>query len=144
MQYIHIIEDNILLLETFLECLKQIDYQALGFASAEDYIHHMNAPAFIAPALIISDVNMPGLCGINLAHKVRQKGITAPYILMTGNPSQLYDVNLTELNIAAIWTKPVFFPKLKNLLIQHIDKQCTSPPPFYQKGIYNAIAPKSN
>ena len=39
-------------------------------------------------ALLATDMSLPGMNGVNLAHKVRQLGIDAPVLLMSGHDEE--------------------------------------------------------
>jgi len=116
MKLIHVIEDNQEFLEALIAFLTDIGYQAQGFTSAEAYICHMNDPFFNHPVLVLSDVDMPGMCGLELAQEVRQKNSGVTYMLMTGNPGQLKQQYLSELKIEKVFNKPFQFSQLEQVL----------------------------
>lgn len=116
MKLIHVIEDNQVLLECIITFLIDIGHQAQGFTSAEAYICHMNKPFFNPPALVLSDVDMPGMCGLELAQEVRQKNSGVMFTLMTGNPGQLKKLHLLDLKIEKVFNKPFKFSQLEEIL----------------------------
>jgi len=116
MKLIHVIEDNQVFLEAMITFLIDIGYQAQGFTSAEAYICDMNDPFFNPPVLVLSDVDMPGMCGLELAQEVRKKSSGVTYMLMTGNPGQLKKPHLSDLKIEKVFNKPFQFSQLEDIL----------------------------
>ena len=116
---IHIIEDEHFLLDSLIVLINDKGYTAQGFISAETYIDYMNSTAFNLPELIISDVNLPGICGLQLANKVRQHYLGIRYILMTGNIGQLKRQHLQTLNIEQVLAKPFKFEAFEQALSGH-------------------------
>ncbi|MBL4760483.1 MAG: response regulator [Mariprofundaceae bacterium] len=119
MVQIHIIEDDHFLLDSLMIFLNDKGYAAQGFISAETYIDYMNGTSFNLPELIISDVNLPGICGLQLANKVRQRYLGIRYILMTGNTEQLKRQHLLTLNIEQVLAKPFKFEAFEQALSGH-------------------------
>ncbi len=116
MALIHIVEDNNELLHVIMEFLVLSDYQVQGFSSAEAYIYYMNSSSFEYPLLILSDVNMPGMCGLQLARKVRKNHPDMRYMLMTGDMGQLEATVLSDLKIEKVFGKPFSFSQLEQML----------------------------
>ncbi len=85
-------------------------YDVVCVATAEAAIDEMEQ---VAPHLLISDLRLPGLSGLDLIAYVRARNFNFPIILITGHP----DVNLRAfqktLNISACLYKPV---RLRDLL----------------------------
>jgi CheY-like chemotaxis protein len=67
---------------------------------------------------IITDFNMPGMNGVELAEKVRQTAPSIPIFLITGRPSQeLYEL-ATQAGIRSILPKPLHLEALLNLVYE--------------------------
>jgi DNA-binding NtrC family response regulator len=65
---------------------------------------------------IITDYNMPGMNGVELAEKVREIAPSIPVFLTTGRPSQeIYDL-AAQAGIRTIFPKPLHLEKLLDLV----------------------------
>ncbi len=64
------------------------------------------------PSLLITDLQMPFLSGLELARKMRQKAATRdiPIVVLTARGLGLSDQDLSETSIRAVMSKP-FSPK---------------------------------
>ena len=60
--------------------------------------------------LIISDLTMPRVDGIELARRARELGVEAPFLLMTGNASALEEDDWLAAGVTSVLTKP-FMPE---------------------------------
>jgi len=116
MAMIHLIEDDDGLRHVVMNFLILSHYQVKGFSSAESYICYMNKASFECPSLILSDVNMPGVCGLQLARKVREYYPEVRYMLMTGDVEQLKGSVLSDLRIEKVFRKPFSFLYLEQAL----------------------------
>ncbi len=66
--------------------------------------------------LLVTDIVMPGLSGLDLIHSLQEHNVDIPTIIMTGD---LYDGLLDELlnrNVLGVLEKPFNFSKLKELI----------------------------
>jgi DNA-binding response OmpR family regulator len=65
---------------------------------------------------IITDFNMPGMNGIELAEKVRIIAPSIPILMTTGRPSQELSDRATQVGVKMIIPKPLRLEALLNLL----------------------------
>jgi two-component system response regulator FixJ len=75
-----VIEDDEGVRESLQQLLRSADYDALSFASAEDYWRH---PGGGEITCLIVDVNLPGMSGVELAQRLSARRSTIPIILIT-------------------------------------------------------------
>lgn len=68
--------------------------------------------------LLITDHNMPGLSGLELAGKARCAGLTLPIIVATSDVSSFTDPHTQWLNIAALLQKPFGLRELSDTVGQ--------------------------
>ena len=81
--------------------------EALELLDSED------APGII---LALSDINMPGMTGIELLEKIRQQRPEIPVFMITAYGDTSTERTVRELGAAQFLTKPVDFAALKDQL----------------------------
>lgn len=77
---ISIIDDDDSLRAALVGLVRSLGYRANGFACAEDFLAAADAGA---SAAIVTDIQMPGLSGIDLKERLTADGCTAPVIMIT-------------------------------------------------------------
>ena len=76
------------------------------------------------PNIIITDIKMPKLNGLELAKRIRKKDKTTPIIIATAFTDTSYLMQAVELQLIKYITKPVNSKKLKtalNLVLEHLN-----------------------
>ncbi|MBL7070576.1 MAG: response regulator [Candidatus Omnitrophica bacterium] len=72
------------------------------------------------PDLILIDIKLIGMSGIEFIEKIQKEGINTPCIVITGYPERIAEVELKELNIFGYYTKPYsvaeLYGKIKEIL----------------------------
>jgi CheY-like chemotaxis protein len=71
------------------------------------------------PSLILSDINMPGMSGLEMLPKVKEVRPNVPVIMVTAYGDEATRKKATELGAAGLLTKPIDF----GLLRQEIDER---------------------
>src|SRR6201984_3564604 len=71
------------------------------------------------PSLILSDINMPGMSGLEMLPKVRAVRPNVPVIMITAYGDEATKRKAAELGAAGLLTKPIDF----GLLRQEIDER---------------------
>jgi len=79
-------------------------YDVHTFASAEEFLI---SPDLQQTSCVISDVQMPGLSGIELQEFLRTKGYRIPVILITAFPDEHVRRRAMQAGAAAFLDKPV-------------------------------------
>lgn len=79
-QLISIIDDDASLRTALVGLVRSLGYRAESYESAESFL---NAPASSGSACIVTDIQMPGLSGIDLKDQLVARGIAAPVIMIT-------------------------------------------------------------
>jgi FixJ family two-component response regulator len=82
---IAIIDDDASLRLALVGLVRSLGYRATGFGSAEEFLAADNAGE---SACIVTDIQMPGLSGIELKLKLNQDGNPAPVIMITARTEQ--------------------------------------------------------
>lgn len=79
---VHIIDDDEALRDSLTFLLRTAGIDVTSHASATAFLDGLPAGAL---SCIITDVRMPGLSGIDLLKRLKELGITAPVIVITGH-----------------------------------------------------------
>lgn len=77
---ISIIDDDDSLRAALVGLVRSLGYRASGFANAEDFLAADQAGA---SAAIVTDIQMPGISGIELKERLTADGCAAPVIMIT-------------------------------------------------------------
>lgn len=77
---ISIIDDDESLRAALVGLVRSLGYRASGFANAEDFLSDAQAAQ---SAAIVTDIQMPGLSGIELKDRLNADGCAAPVIMIT-------------------------------------------------------------
>lgn len=86
---ISIIDDDESLRTALVGLVRSLGYRARGFACAEDFL---NADEAMQSAAIVTDIQMPGISGLDLRRRLAADGRDAPVIMITARP----DLGLEE------------------------------------------------
>jgi len=80
----HVIDDIKELVEILKNIISDVGYEVLCFASGEHYLEYLNSPEFQKPVAVLSDVEMPGMTGYQLALEIRKKYDAQKIVFLTG------------------------------------------------------------
>jgi len=88
---VYLIEDDATLLVELSETLSEAGLQVLPFATAEAFLEA--GVQDDAPAVIVSDMVLPGVSGIGLYETIRAAGIQTPMVYISGysEPNQIIE-----------------------------------------------------
>ena len=98
-----LIDDDSDLLDVLSMAVEDAGHQVL---TATDGITGMGQVLRHSPALIVSDVNMPGLDGLSLCKRLRDQGVTTPIILLTSRDNEVDEALGLELGADDYVAKP--------------------------------------
>ncbi len=82
---ISIIDDDALARDGVRELVESLGYKAVSFSSAE---HFLASGGIAKTTCLITDLQMPGLSGLELQEALRSQGHRTPVILMTAYPNE--------------------------------------------------------
>ena len=83
--------------------LRSNGYTVRVFATAEEFLS-TNGP--LITSCLISDIQMPGLSGIQMYEKLSARGIHLPVIFISGYLDSLPEVSATAVEPVAFFPKP--------------------------------------
>jgi nitrogen-specific signal transduction histidine kinase/CheY-like chemotaxis protein len=104
-QCVLLVEDDEALRATLAELLEGLDYAVVQAADGEEALRCMQARNG-AVDLVISDVVMPRLGGIELLQELRRMGSCVPVILMSGHDTSLQNMQMRAAGAGVFLHKP--------------------------------------
>jgi FixJ family two-component response regulator len=84
--------------------MRSLGFAVEAFPSGEDFLRSAN---FDRTACLVADINMPGMTGLELHHKVAALTKSIPTILITAHPSDNSRKRALEAGVLRYLTKPV-------------------------------------
>ncbi len=91
------------------------------------------------PDIVILDISMPQIDGLEVARKIREKDENLPIIMLTGHSDRERLLDAVNLKLEAYLVKPVDYTKLNDILDKTIEKISeTSIIPFRKELIWDA------
>lgn len=114
-QLILLVEDDQLVREVMSDSLTLINYKVIEAANGYQALTLLDQDR-IQPALIISDVVMPEMGGIELFYALQKRQITLPMLLVSGHPIDQQIVSLKSLGHVESMAKPPDLAQLAQLV----------------------------
>ena len=101
---------------------------AMEFAmSASEALVRVDAAADADLILILSDINMPGMSGLEMLPKARTARPDVPVIMITAYGDADTRRKAIEGGAAGLFTKPIDFPELRGEIGRRLDAAMGSP-----------------
>ncbi len=113
LKQILIVEDEEIARDVLIQALETLGYGALG---AVDGRHALEQLAQNHIDLVLTDIYMPRLNGLELLRKLREDGNEVPVILITGFDADEARQVAKEYRASALLLKPFRLAQLKELL----------------------------
>jgi CheY-like chemotaxis protein len=109
--FVFVVDDQPVIASTLATILQMHGFSAKFFTSPLEALAAARAKS---PDLLISDVEMPGLCGIDLAIQMKAQYPTCKILLFSGRPStlDLLDDARARGHDFDLLLKPVLLPEL--------------------------------
>jgi EAL domain-containing protein (putative c-di-GMP-specific phosphodiesterase class I)/CheY-like chemotaxis protein len=101
------VDDEQPLLRAMDRALGRCGYEVVTASDGREATHRLDEGAF---DLVLSDIAMPEMTGIELLHVVRQRDLDVPVILMTGSPTVDSAAEAIQLGVLGYLIKPVAMP----------------------------------
>jgi len=101
---ISIIEDDQPFRESMRKLVRSLGYTVEAFPSAVDFLA---SPFLTETACLVSDVQMPGMSGVELHRHLSDAGYTIPTILVTAYPDEIVRKRALKDGIVCYLSKPV-------------------------------------
>jgi len=98
-----LIEDDDLMREWLGRSLSSRGHEVDRYRRADEAVEAVSADP---PDVVVSDVHMPGMSGIDLGQALRARGITVPIIMMTADPSDVVAARAESIGAWCLLRKP--------------------------------------
>ena len=96
-------DDDLLARDGIRELVESLGYKAIAFSSAE---HFLGSDVITETACLITDLQMPGLNGLELQEALRTQGHRTPIILITAYPNENHRNRALEGGAVGFLSKP--------------------------------------
>jgi FixJ family two-component response regulator len=101
---ISIVEDDQLFRESMRKLMTALGYTVESFSSAADFLA---SPLLAATACLVTDVQMPGMTGVELHRHLIHTGYPIPTILVTAYPDEVARRRAMKDGVVCYLCKPV-------------------------------------
>jgi EAL domain-containing protein (putative c-di-GMP-specific phosphodiesterase class I)/CheY-like chemotaxis protein len=98
------VDDNVPLLEVCNDILQTAGYEVTAARDGQAAMETMDGAEF---DVVVSDINMPGMDGLQLLRAVRGKDLDVPVLLVTGNPNLDTAIQAVEQGALRYLVKPL-------------------------------------
>jgi PAS domain S-box-containing protein len=110
-----LVEDNTALRMAMTDMLESLNYKVVDVANGRIALERLATPGADF-ALVLSDVVMPDIGGVELVRALRREGWRQPVVLMSGHPLDEELESLHDLGVAAWLPKPCSVERLTQAL----------------------------
>jgi FixJ family two-component response regulator len=100
---ISIVDDDELARDGIGALVESLGYNAATFMSAE---HFLRSDVIAEMTCVITDVQMPGLSGLELQEALQSLGYQTPVIVITGYPNEKHRIRALENGAVGYLSKP--------------------------------------
>jgi signal transduction histidine kinase len=110
-EHILIVDDETMLLDMMKKVLEQLGYNVTALSDSTEALENvLSAPDRYD--LLITDMNMPHMSGLELAKAVKKERLDIPILLCTGYNEHINDEKMKSCGIQAMMMKPVGMQEL--------------------------------
>jgi signal transduction histidine kinase/ActR/RegA family two-component response regulator len=115
-----VVDDDTAVRQVTVEMLRDLGCEVLQAQSAAEALS-MLAEAADAPQLVLLDYAMPGMNGLHLARRLRERGMTTPIAMVTGY-ADLADTEAGQSPLDGLLRKPFTINELQALITRLRDR----------------------
>lgn len=119
--HILLIDDDAAVLDMVQSALTHYGMEVHAYSEAAPALELIQNPAAPEFDLVISDINMEGLDGFDVIHKVKSTHPRLPVVLMTGQASVDYAIRAMRLGAANLFMKPIAIRDLVQSVFHLVD-----------------------
>jgi FixJ family two-component response regulator len=117
---ISVVEDDQPFRESMRKLLTSLGYTVEAFPSAADFLA---SPLLSATACLVSDVQMPGMTGLELHRRLLDAGYAIPTILVTAYPDETVRRHALNNGVVCYLRKPVDDDHLERCLRSALESE---------------------
>jgi len=118
--HIYLVEDNDSFRVSLNNAFTTLGYTVHGFESASSFLA---CKEFFWPALLICDVRLPQISGVELQKKLLDEGLGMPIIFVSGESTLQEGITGMKQGAIDFLIKPFKMPDLLRLVVQTFEKQ---------------------
>ena len=100
---ISIVDDDPSVREAMLGLVRSLGFEAITFPSAEDFLQ---SEQIDGTTCLITDLQMPGLSGIELQSQLISRGSSVPIIFVTASPERGIEAQVRSAGAVGFLNKP--------------------------------------
>jgi FixJ family two-component response regulator len=115
---ISVVEDDQPFRESMKKLMASLGYTVEAFSSAAEFLA---SPLLTATGCLVSDVQMPGMTGVELHRQLIDAGHTIPTILVTAYPDEVTRRRALKEGVVCYLCKPVDDDDLERCLRSALD-----------------------
>lgn len=108
---VYIVDDEAPILEILASMLETMDFEVHTFTSAAALLDSID---IITPDIILSDISMPEMSGIEMVKKIRANSPMVTFIMISGQLSKEMILELLNYDVSGFIEKPFAEEEIKN------------------------------
>ncbi|HWQ09451.1 MAG TPA: response regulator, partial [Holophaga sp.] len=112
--HVMVIDDDVAVLNMVCEALAEHGMQVHPFSEGGDAMALLEGGAEPVMDLVLSDINMDGMDGFEVIHRVKDVNPRLPVVLMTGQASLDYAIRAMRMGASNLFQKPLSIRELVN------------------------------
>jgi DNA-binding NtrC family response regulator len=112
-----VVDDDDMLLDTLEEMLSIKGYQVKTARNGIAGFEELQGGSF---DMVVTDMNMPGMNGLELVEKIQTKNLNVPSILMTSLFSEKLRLKAAKMGVAASLEKPFSYTNLYSVIEKNL------------------------
>lgn len=116
---VYIIDDDAEVRESLKWLLESTKYRVEDYESGETFLAQFNEDV---PSVILCDLRMPGMSGADVQEHLNKRGISVPFIFLTGHGDVTQAVEAFKKGAVDFIQKPYSQAEVKNLVMKMIDR----------------------
>jgi two-component system, LuxR family, response regulator FixJ len=101
---IHIVDDEDDVRQTIAAMLASMGFKSIGYARADDLLGRLDA---LERGCIVTDVNMPGLSGLDLVRRLKAEEVEHPVVVFSGRADIPMAVDAMKAGAVEFLEKPI-------------------------------------
>ncbi len=123
---VHIVDDDEAVRDSLAALVESAGYSAKAYASA---LELLNSPDGLTAECIVADIRMPDMDGLELQQELKRRGVSLPFIVITGHADVNLAVQAMKAGAADFLEKPFDGEKFLVSLRETLERGRDTPGP---------------